>query len=466
MTDLGGIRTLSILTVKTNSHIFGYDFASILIMDVTTNPRVSATCRQCGGRVSEADSFCPHCGQRVSSTFASTREPTGVRRADRPLGDAIRLSRPTPLFMPAGAAGAYGEARETTRHAARRWSLNHNGGIALVVFVLLFGGYALMTQRANRTKSDEWPLHTVIGRVTPSGGSGASAVPVPAQETAKHQATGTPSLSTNIPAPSNASAAPLREPPQPAASLPAPPSAPPVAQQPQAPAPTAPSVAQQPQAPAPTAPPVAQQPQAPAPTAPPVAQQPQAPAPTAPPVAQQPQGPAPSAKDHESAHLAQRSPAPAPSAKGHVSARAASQQRFAESRTNADAQSATAPAPREPQNNDLTAPYLATARTDLDENNLAGARAALTKALDKGPANSAALTLRQDLVSREHARDAALNAARACLARHAWKCAWHSAGNALSIDSSSTEASALEQRSLVNWGATDQSAGQNPDTGP
>ena len=428
-------------------------------MDVSTNPRLSTTCRQCGGRVSEADSFCPHCGQRVSPASASMREPAGGGRAERSRGDAIGLSRPTPLFMPAGAGtGAYDEKRQTTRSVPRQWRLNHTGGISLVIFVLLFGAYALMTQHANRTSSRDGQLHTVIGQVTPSRGSSVSANPAPAQGTATNQAIGTQSPSTNIPESSHTSAAPSHEAPQPEASLPAASTAPPAAQQ------KFPAPSQEPPQAATSLP-------AP-PAAPPLAQQPQAPAPSvkdreSAPVAQQPPAPTASTKDHEPAHVAQRSPVPTPSAKGHVPAPTASQRRLAESRSNAEAQSATAaPTIHEPRNNDLTAPYLATARTDLDENNLAGARAALTKALDKGPANSDALMLRQDLASREHARDAALNKARACLAEHSWKCAWHSAGNALSIDSSSEEASALEQRSLVNWGETDQAAGRNPDAGP
>lgn len=84
----------------------------------------------------------------------------------------------------------------------------------------------------------------------------------------------------------------------------------------------------------------------------------------------------PSANDHESAHVARRALAPTPGAKGRVPASTASQQRFTESRT--DGQSADAPAKHESQVNELTPPYLATARTNLDENDLAEARAALT----------------------------------------------------------------------------------------
>ena len=126
----------------------------------------------------------------------------------------------------------------------------------------------------------------------------------------------------------------------------------------------------------------------------------------------------------------------------------------------------TGPTTPPSQQNDETARYVATARTDLQENDLAGARSALKKAMDEGPADGEALTLNQELLSREQARDAALSTARACLAQRSWKCAWHSAGNALSIDSSSAEASALVQRSLVDWGAANQPARPGTDPGP
>jgi hypothetical protein len=364
-----------------------------------TNPRFSTTCRHCGNRVQGSSTVCPHCGKSVSPAFSGARESAGFARAEMPLGDAIGLSRPTPLFMPAG-TGAYDEGRKKApRNTLRQWGLSQDAGIALVIFVLLFGGYALFTQRDNRTKSDETPMHTVIGRVTPSRDSSA-------------------------------------------------PTAPPVAQESPAPA-----LSAQGQQSAPAAP----QSPAPAPTA-----QGQESAP----IAQQTPASAPSAKGPTSASIAQQSPAPAPApdAKSHVPKPAAPKQQFAESRLHA--QSTIAPAAPAPQVNDVTTGDLAIARADLEESNLAGAHAALNRALAQGQANSEAFTLRQDLRSREQARDAALNTARACLAQHAWKCAWHSAGNALSIDSSSAEASALEQRSLVDWGASNHSTGPNADTGP
>jgi hypothetical protein len=373
-----------------------------------TNPRFSTTCRHCGSRVQGSSTVCPHCGKSLAPAFAGARESTGFARAEMPLGDAIGLSRPTPLFMPAG-AGAYGEGRKKApRNTVRQWGLNQDAGIALVIFVLLFGGYALFTQRDNRTKSEETPMHTVIGRVMPGQDSSASASPSHAQGSVEDRAARSATLSKNIPAPSNSPAAPLPEPQQPAASLPV--------------------------------------------------------APTAPAVAEEFPAPAPSAQRHEPAPLARQSPALALNAKSHVPAPAASQQQLAESRR--PAQSTIASAAPAPQDHDVTTGDLATARADLEENNLAGAHAALNRALAQGQANSEAFMLRQDLRSREQARDAALNAARACLAQHSWKCAWHNAGNALSIDSSSAEASALEQRSLVDWGASNQSAGANANTGP
>ncbi|TKC87853.1 hypothetical protein FAZ69_16420 [Trinickia terrae] len=87
----------------------------------------------------------------------------------------------------------------------------------------------------------------------------------------------------------------------------------------------------------------------------------------------------------------------------------------------------------------------------------------LASALAKDPSNSEAFMLRQDLTSREGARDAALSAARNCAAQHMWNCAWHNAGKALSIDSSSSEAHAMVRRSIVDSGAINLPPGPGPD---
>ncbi|WP_206997126.1 hypothetical protein [Trinickia mobilis] len=99
----------------------------------------------------------------------------------------------------------------------------------------------------------------------------------------------------------------------------------------------------------------------------------------------------------------------------------------------------------------------------MQKNDLKSAQGALDRALAADPNNSEAFMLRQDLLSREQARDGALEAARGCAAQHQWRCAWHSAGKALAIDSSSAEAKAMVQRSIVDSGAIDLPPGPGPD---
>ncbi|WP_118181454.1 hypothetical protein [Paraburkholderia phosphatilytica] len=123
---------------------------------------------------------------------------------------------------------------------------------------------------------------------------------------------------------------------------------------------------------------------------------------------------------------------------------------------------AMAPPEHAQTGNGAASPELAAARSDLEENNLTGAHAALNRALNAGASGNEALALREDLRSREQARDAALNTARACLERHAYKCAWHNAGDAASMDAGSTEATAIEQRARTDWSES-QAAGQGSD---
>ena len=79
------------------------------------------------------------------------------------------------------------------------------------------------------------------------------------------------------------------------------------------------------------------------------------------------------------------------------------------------------------------------------------------------PGNGYAKSLLDQLVSREQARDASLNAARACVVQSRWHCVWHNAGAALSIDASSTEAKALVDRAIIESGAAAAPAGPGPD---
>ncbi|SAK61270.1 hypothetical protein AWB77_02115 [Caballeronia fortuita] len=91
---------------------------------------------------------------------------------------------------------------------------------------------------------------------------------------------------------------------------------------------------------------------------------------------------------------------------------------------------------------------LARAHDGLGKNNLQLARSGILWALSLQPNNPEALRLRQDLLSREAARNAALKAARSCVVQERAMCAWQNANSALSIDSSSNEAKGLVARSM------------------
>jgi hypothetical protein len=93
---------------------------------------------------------------------------------------------------------------------------------------------------------------------------------------------------------------------------------------------------------------------------------------------------------------------------------------------------------------------LARAHGGLEKNDLHTARSGVYWALSMQPDNRDALLLKQELVSRERARDATLKAARSCVGQERRQCVWQNASNALSIDSSSTEAQALVKRSNVD----------------
>ncbi|SAL57404.1 hypothetical protein AWB70_05040 [Caballeronia cordobensis] len=91
---------------------------------------------------------------------------------------------------------------------------------------------------------------------------------------------------------------------------------------------------------------------------------------------------------------------------------------------------------------------LARARDGLGKNNLQLARSGISWALSLQPDNPEALRLKQDLLSRETVRNAALKAARSCVVQERAMCAWQNANTALSIDSSSNEAKGLIARSM------------------
>lgn len=429
-----------------------------------SNSTFSATCRNCGGRVSRPVSFCPHCGANAMLAFDNAKSWGKNERADAPLGDAIRPPRPVPLFMPAGAAahggGGGGGGSSTAAYGnTRQWGLKTGTGITLLAFVVLFGGSILLSQHSDKTEQHarDVLMHTTVGAVAPGAKDHAQATPPAAKNSPAPQA-----LAMTSPAPSQQPAV------TPRASQPAP-----VAPKPSAPAPVAAALA-----PAPTAPsvPPAQVAKAAVPAAPaPTATAP-APAPTA--VAPAPAEPSPAPAQAAIARAqptsvphpppAQAYVAPAPQPPSSMwkanSAPAPSPPMYANTRSRIP--SPPAPSSRELRDSQRRAavPHeLAAAWQSMQKNDLRSAQGSLDRALAADPNNSEAFMLRQDLMSREQARDDALIAARSCAAQHQWRCAWHNAGKALAVDSSSAEAKAMVQRSIVDSGAMQLPAGPGPD---
>ncbi|WP_321945538.1 hypothetical protein [Paraburkholderia sp. J10-1] len=102
---------------------------------------------------------------------------------------------------------------------------------------------------------------------------------------------------------------------------------------------------------------------------------------------------------------------------------------------------------------------LASARASLDKNNLGPARSAINAALAEQPGNGNALQMQAELTSREDQRDSLLGYARLCARDGRWLCAWHNAGHALTVDSSSGEARAILSRSIAAQGAGNMAQG-------
>jgi hypothetical protein len=84
----------------------------------------------------------------------------------------------------------------------------------------------------------------------------------------------------------------------------------------------------------------------------------------------------------------------------------------------------------------------------LQKNNLSAADARLAAVLAVQPKNRDALAMRADLQDREQQRDVALDVARGCENIGRWTCAWHNAGNALVLDSSSADAKRIIARAM------------------
>lgn len=105
---------------------------------------------------------------------------------------------------------------------------------------------------------------------------------------------------------------------------------------------------------------------------------------------------------------------------------------------------------------------LASARASLDKNSLGPARSAINSALAEQPGNGTALQMQAELTSREDQRDSLLGYARLCARDGRWVCAWHNAGHALTVDSSSGEAREILSRSIAAQGASNMTQGAVP----
>jgi hypothetical protein len=157
--------------------------------DETTHaPIFPATCVRCGGRVSEAVSFCPHCGAHAWLAFgdrawtkkpdAATASPAHVR-AHVP-HDKLWPSQPRPVFASAD-ADPYGDARPHSLGGARHWRLKASVALALLACVALYGGTVLLHQDDSATREQQTTSSTVEGSVTTDGVSQANQGSTPPQ---------------------------------------------------------------------------------------------------------------------------------------------------------------------------------------------------------------------------------------------------------------------------------------------
>jgi hypothetical protein len=156
--------------------------------ETTRDPIFPATCVRCGGRVSEAVSFCPHCGAHAWLAFgdrawtkkpdAATASPAHVR-AHVP-HDKLWPSQPRPVFASAD-ADPYGDARPHSLGGARHWRLKASVALALLACVALYGGTVLLHRDDSATREQQTTSSTVEGSVTTDGVSQANQGSTPPQ---------------------------------------------------------------------------------------------------------------------------------------------------------------------------------------------------------------------------------------------------------------------------------------------
>jgi hypothetical protein len=387
----------------------------------------------------------PTAGRASSAQGAAAPQGLGddVRQGDDlRLGDSLWPMPPKPLFA-SPRADSFGDMHASSYNGVRQWGLKGGTGLTLLAFVVLYGGIVLLQRNEQPESQPQQVASRIVQGSVKTNDSGAAArMAAPAAQPrsasnaaaladrkADHAATKPavpviatapppdalkPSQSTSVPSLSQATLADAAPPPS---SHPAISDAAPLS-------PSSQSMAVQTPPPSSQSNPLNASVHAPSPPAHSLATR-----------ASSSRSWNGRAQMSPSAYLAARGPSPAG---------VPDQQQ---------------PSSRRDRGRDGSAsPSLASARAALEKNDLAAAHAALAAQPKSGPA----YMLRQDLASRESSRDALLKAARACVVQERWHCVWHNAGDALSIDSSSVEAKALIERSIVDSGAASTPPGPGP----
>lgn len=475
-------------------------------------PKFPAACARCGGRISEPVTFCPHCGAHARFALAgdvphaapveqmqhaartprepTPREPRGAAASARAEPkvphydfegdlDPPWPGPPTPLFAsPDG--DPYGEVHAPGLRGERQWGLKAGTVLVVAAFVVLYGG-AVAVHRFDGALPFSQPStsKSADGAITSNGGGGSN-LAAPSGERASPNGSGNDSVASSNalqpPAPVVKNAAPSNDSNSSSANSSGTNStstnsrasalnsaaannavgngapAAPIGRDARQPD-SRQSDATQPDTRQPDSMSVA--------SLPPPSAATQAAPDEAPNVA-----PAPQAAPQSQSAAPQDS-----RAVGRV--RSHAQQAEARS-TVGDAATAGSQAARQPSRSSsqragaqygraAAARVLDSAQAQLAKSDLRGARASVTRALAADPSNTEALSLRDQLVSREQERDASLSAAHACVVQSRWNCVWHNAGKALSVDASSAEAKALVDRAIVESGAATTPAGPGPD---
>jgi hypothetical protein len=383
------------------------------------DPAYPVACQRCGGLLFEPISFCPHCGAsaRVALGADSATGAAANSAAAASKSSAVELPRvelpgppqPMPLFASA-AGGSLSASASPLPDGTRHWGLSRGAGLTLVAFAVLFGGFVLLHQFDNPdSRVEEMMSRTAVGTVTlglehPGAASAAVAAAGP------------------HPAPAVPAAAAMRQRNAQAAQEQAQLQAQALAKQ-QAQGKLQAQAQAQAQA--------RSQAQA--------HERMRAQARAEPPLLP------PSLPRTQASAQAAPAPAAAPAKPAAQPVQAAAQ---------APAQTAiAAAAPEAADHRGKAVPRdLQSIQASLQKNDLTDARAALNDVIAAQPDNPDAQRIRQELQTREQARDAALRTARGCAQQGQWTCVWHNAGDALSADTGSAEAKSLVARSIRESG--------------